>query len=132
MAICHSGDCPQADECRKKVKVSCECKTRRIDATCDQVRGGLLVAACDSVCAEKRAAAETVAAETARQQQLLQEEKDRQELLEYEKKFGPRKYKERKQQVIEEQTGYSLRILVVLSSALVVAAVGVALYMDLF
>lgn len=90
------------------------------------------MAACDSVCAEKRAAAETVAAETARQQQLLQEEKDRQELLEYEKKFGPRKYKERKQQVIEEQTGYSLRILVVLSSALVVAAVGVALYMDLF
>lgn len=113
--------------------MACECKTRRLDVTCDQVRGGLVtVVPCDAACAAKIAAAQAVADEAVRLQRLQKEEKDRQELLEYEKKFGPRKYKERKQQVIEENAGYSVPVLVGVSGALVVVAIAIALYMDFF
>lgn len=71
-----------------------------------------------------------MAEEIERKQRELEEEKNRLELLEYEKKFGKRKYKERKQSVVEESQGVGTPVLIGVSVLMVFVAIGVLFFFD--
>lgn len=51
---CHPGECPGADACRKKIKLSCPCGRVKKDTTCDIVRQGKTAISCDDECQEKK------------------------------------------------------------------------------
>lgn len=112
-----------------QVKVACECKTRKIDSLCDKVRSGYTLC-CDETCKAKRDQIRLAAEENDRKQRELEEEKNRLELLEYEKKFGKKKYKERKQYVVEEEAGWlNKKNLIILSICSIFVAIAVAIFL---
>lgn len=100
--VCHSGKCLNEELCRKKVKVYCDCKNRKIETSCDKIRAGFVLS-CDEACISRQNELKRIADEQERVKREQQEEKNRQELEEFEKKFGKKKHKERKQQIIEEK-----------------------------
>lgn len=117
MNICHPGACQGAENCRKKVKLMCACKTRKIDLTCDKIRAeNITLLECNGECEEKKRLIEEENQRKIQKQRLLEEEKNRKELEEYEKKFGPKKYKERKQRHVEEKSS-NLKMKILVSSA---------------
>lgn len=71
-----------------------------------------------------------MAEEIERKQRELEEEKNRLELLEYEKKFGKRKYKERKQSVVEESQGVRTPVLIGVSVLIVCLAIGTLFFFE--
>lgn len=71
-----------------------------------------------------------MAEEIERKQRELEEEKNRLELLEYEKKFGKRKYKERKQSVVEESQGVRTPVLIGVSVLMVCLAIGTLFFFE--
>lgn len=111
------------------MKVSCDCKTRKAETTCDRARAGFTVD-CDAACAAKKDQARLVAEEIERKQRELEAEKNRIELLEYEKKFGKRKYKERKQSVVEEHNGVGTPVLIGISVLMVCLAIGALFFFE--
>lgn len=100
-SVCHSGKCPNPDLCRKKVKIYCDCKNRKLDVTCDKIRSNFTLS-CDEVCGEKQKEAQKITDENDRLKREQELERNRQEIEEFEKKFGKKKYKERKRIVVEE------------------------------
>lgn len=101
VGICHSGKCPSPDSCRKKLKVYCDCKNRKVETTCDKIRAGFVLG-CDEACTERQKEAKKIADEASRAKLEQELEKNRQEVEEFEKKFGKKKYKERKRAVVEQ------------------------------
>ncbi|XP_037044387.1 NF-X1-type zinc finger protein NFXL1 [Bradysia coprophila] len=99
--VCHSGKCLNSEACKKKSKVYCECKTRKVDATCDKIRAGFQLT-CDDTCKVRREEMRLAAEEQDRKQKEIEDEKNRLEMLDFEKKFGKKKFKERKRSVVEE------------------------------
>lgn len=109
----------------------CSCKTRKADLTCDKVRAeNITILECNSECEEKRKQIEEENQRKILKQKQLEEEKNRKELEEYEKKFGPKKYKERKQRHVEEKKS-NLKLKVVVSAG-VFLIISVASYFILF
>ncbi len=82
-------------------KVYCECKTRKVDATCDKIRAGFQLS-CDDTCKIRQEEIRSAAEEQERKQKEIEDEKNRLEMLDFEKKFGKKKFKERKRTVVEE------------------------------
>lgn len=72
-----------------------------METTCDKIRSGFVLS-CDEACFEKQKEAQKIADEQTRIKREQEIEKNRQEVEEFEKKFGRKKYKERKQKVVEE------------------------------
>lgn len=68
------------------------------------------------------------AKEIERKQRAAEEEKNRLEMIEFEKKFGKKKYRERKRNVVEENEGYNWQILAAGLSALVMC-LGIGIYL---
>ncbi|XP_031617999.1 NF-X1-type zinc finger protein NFXL1 isoform X1 [Contarinia nasturtii] len=99
--VCHSGKCLNEESCRKKLKVYCECKNRKVETTCDKLRSGFILG-CDDTCRSRQEETKRVAEQQERIKRQQEEEKNRIELEEFEKKFGKKKYKERKAQIIED------------------------------
>lgn len=99
--ICHSGRCQNEESCRKKLKVYCDCKNRKIETTCDKIRSGFVLN-CDETCISRQEELKRITEQQERARREQEEEKNRLELEEFEKKFGKKKHKERKIQVIEE------------------------------
>lgn len=94
--------------CTKKVRTTCKCKTRKAETTCDQLRNGFQLV-CDNACALKAEQIRLMAEEAAQRQREVEEERNRLEMLEFEKKFGKRKPKERKQQVAKIESGMNVK-----------------------
>lgn len=131
MNICHPGECKGAENCRKKVKLMCSCKTRKLDLTCDKVRAeNITVLECNGECMEKKRLIEEENQRKILKQQQIEEEKNRRELEEYEKKFGPKKYKERKQRYVEEEKS-NVKMKVLISSTAFIA-LSIAIYFIFF
>lgn len=102
---CHSGICRNEELCRKKLKVYCECKNRKVETTCEKIRAGFRLI-CDDTCIARQNELKLIAEQQERIKRELEAEKNRQELEEFEKKFGKRKQKDRKPQIVED-TNYS-------------------------
>lgn len=102
-AICHSGACPNPNECKKKSKVQCQCGLRRVEVACDKLRDGFRLV-CDQTCQVKKKEQALVKEEQDRLKKEKEEEERRKEFEEYEAKFGQKKqYKQRKKVVIEQE-----------------------------
>lgn len=74
-----------------------------METSCDKIRAGFALI-CDDTCTEKQHLDKKAAEEANRAKMEQEKEKQRQELEEFEKKFGKKKYKERKKVVVEEKT----------------------------
>lgn len=102
---CHSGSCPNPEQCKKKVKVFCACKRIKKEFSCETVRNGKAEVPCDETCNEKKLANERVE-KSEKDKRLLEEKiKNEKELEKYEKLFhGKKKNKEKrtKEDVIEK------------------------------
>lgn len=90
------------ESCRKKLKVYCDCKNRKIDTSCDKIRAGFVLS-CDETCVNRQNELKRITEQQERVKREQEEEKNRIELEEFEKKFAKKKYKERKTQIIEEK-----------------------------
>ncbi|XP_076265116.1 NF-X1-type zinc finger protein NFXL1 [Rhynchophorus ferrugineus] len=98
---CHSGDCPNPELCKKKMKITCKCKRLKKEFQCEAIRKGLAVVECDDVCKQKqeeeRKKRDAEEAIKLKERQL----KEQKELEEYEKKYGGKK-RSKKRNVNEE------------------------------
>lgn len=81
---------------------------------------------CNELCAQKLEQQREAAEETLRKQREAEEEKNRLEMLDFEKKFGKKKYKERRQYVVEEDKSDFHKWAIGIS--LVVFSVSIAVY----
>lgn len=110
-ATCHSNECENPEECRKKTKVQCGCKLRKVEVTCDKVRSGFTLL-CDTSCQEKNQLVEQNKKEQERIKAKEEEEQRRKDIEEYAAKFGPKTTKQKKREtVIEEDNGNKKKIL---------------------
>lgn len=131
MSTCHAGECSEAESCKKKVRLVCKCKIRKIDSTCDKVKAeNLTTIACDEQCEAKKRLAEEEKQLELQRQAAIEAEKNRRELEEFEKKIGKKKYKERKQRVVEEKKDNTNVIIAIASVSVII--VGVVLYFTIF
>lgn len=83
------------------MKVYCVCKNRKVEITCDKVRAGFTLM-CDETCISRQNELKSIAEQQERLRKEREEEKNRRELVEFEKKFGKKKYKERKSHIVED------------------------------
>lgn len=77
--------------------------------SCDKIRSGFVLN-CDETCIHRQNELKHIAEEQERTKREQEEKKTRLELEEFEKKFGKKKYKERKIKVIEEKSNSQLYI----------------------
>lgn len=128
-AVCHSGPCPNPENCRKKVKIYCECKRIKIEVSCEKSRSKEAIVPCDDICKVMKAETERIKQEEAEKQRLIEEERNRIELEQFEKRFGKRKPRERKVVAQEIETNNNqLKLLIGSAIALVIAA-GITFYL---
>jgi NF-X1-type zinc finger protein NFXL1 len=107
------------------------CKTRKIELTCDKIRrDGLKIAPCNEECEEKRCLIEEENRKKIQRELEIEAEKNRKELEEYEKKFGPKKFKERKKRFVEdEQNNFGSKAAIL---AFIILSLGVILYLLIY
>lgn len=72
-----------------------------METSCDKIRAGFRLS-CDEACADKQLQEKKITDETNRAKLEQELEKNRQEVEEFEKKFGKKKYKERKKPIVAE------------------------------
>lgn len=105
-ANCHSGVCPDAEQCRKKVKLFCPCRRIKKDLSCESIRKNGAQISCDDLCKQKKdEEKETIEREIeAKKQEEL--ERNQRELEQFEKKFhGKKKNRERRRaEEVEERS----------------------------
>lgn len=113
-STCHSGDCPNPESCNKKVKITCECRTRKMEVNCNAARMKSKLLECDDNCEKAKHNRNQERNDKERLQREHEEAENQRALEEYEKKFGPKKYRERKRAQVEEtkETDYLLYALV--------------------
>ncbi|XP_055702161.1 NF-X1-type zinc finger protein NFXL1 [Phlebotomus papatasi] len=129
-STCHSGQCPDPESCKKKVKTTCKCKTKKIEVTCEKLRSGTFVLACDEQCSAKMAQKAKELEEKMAKQREEEAERNRQELEEFERKFGKKKPKERKRREIVDEKGTNWKLIA--GSAVMAIVIAVAVYIFLF
>ncbi|KAG5674339.1 hypothetical protein PVAND_004314 [Polypedilum vanderplanki] len=128
---CHYGECQGAENCKKKVKLLCSCKNRRVEFSCDKIRAeNITFANCNEDCDEKKRLLDEEKQKKLEKQRAIEEEKNRRELEEYEKKIGPKKYKERKQRVVEEKKS-NFKMIIGISTAIILI-IAILLYFMLY
>jgi len=122
---CHSGECPNSESCKKKVKVTCSCKRIKKEFSCETVRANMATVECDEVCLEKQAEEKKLKTLEKEQKKKEEELKNQKELEKYEKKFqGKKRTKERK--IVNQSEEQSLLqkywLIVVSGIVLIIAA----------
>lgn len=120
--VCHSGVCQNEESCRKKLKVYCECKNRKIETTCDKIRAGFTLI-CDETCVSRQNELKSIAEQQERERKEREEEKNRRELVEFEKKFGKKKYKERKSHMVKDTGNSHILKWCILAAAVAILAI---------
>lgn len=123
--MCHSGPCKNEESCRKKLKVYCDCKNRKIETSCDKIRSGFVLN-CDETCIHRQSELKRTIELQERIKREQEDEKNRIEREEFEKKFAKKKYKERKTQIIEEKNNSA--ILKWLGLAVAIATLAIFIY----
>ncbi|CAH1179658.1 unnamed protein product [Phaedon cochleariae] len=106
-ANCHLGECPNADLCKKKVKITCKCKRIRKEFSCESVRKKLAVVECDEICLKKKEEDRKIREAAEEQRRVEEELKNKKELEKYQKMFeGKKKQRDRRSMEDEEQIGF--------------------------
>lgn len=119
---CHSGICPNPDLCRKKIKTTCECKSRKIEISCEKLRFSDHIISCDKSCETKKREIKLAAEKIKESEKFLEDEKNRLELEMFEKKFGKKRYKEKRINVIDEKND-NKKIIWIAGSMIFISAV---------
>ncbi|XP_066250881.1 NF-X1-type zinc finger protein NFXL1 [Euwallacea similis] len=118
---CHSGDCPNPELCKKKMKVTCKCRRLKKEFQCETIRKGLAIVKCDEVCLQKQAEDKKkrdVEDEIRKKEEDLKNQK---ELEMYQKKFaGKKKNREKKIYADEDNGGFIGRYWVALISLFII------------
>ncbi|XP_021938982.1 NF-X1-type zinc finger protein NFXL1 isoform X3 [Zootermopsis nevadensis] len=104
--LCHPGDCPDPDMCRKKVKLTCPCRRLRKEFPCDVVRTGHAKVDCDDICRQKKEQEMKIKEQEKIKKQLEEERQNQKEVEKFLKKFQARK-KHRERHRFEEQDSSS-------------------------
>ncbi|KAJ8949734.1 hypothetical protein NQ318_005055 [Aromia moschata] len=104
---CHSGPCPNADLCKKKIKVTCKCKRIKKEFSCETVRKNLALVECDAVCFVRKEEEKRMKDAMNEQKKQEEEQKNKKELEKYQKMFEGKK-KNRVRRTNEEHEEASL------------------------
>lgn len=102
-AVCHSGKCPNPEQCKKKIKLYCQCKNLRQEVTCEKIRIENFQMRCNETCAAKKQELREAAKQKEAELKKQEEERNRIELEEFEKKYSKKKPRERKAVVVKNQ-----------------------------
>ncbi|XP_018334873.1 NF-X1-type zinc finger protein NFXL1 [Agrilus planipennis] len=133
-ANCHPGPCPNADLCKKKVKLSCVCKRIKKEFSCETVRNGGAKVDCDETCRQKMEEEKRFRDFENELIKRHQELKNLKELEKYEKKFQGRKKFSKRTRIseTEEQSAcVKYQGLVVVLSTFVAVFAAVLIYWSL-
>lgn len=124
-ANCHSGDCPNADKCKKKVKITCKCKRLKKDIPCDLARNKTATVECDDLCLQKKEEERKLHNAAKEEKQRLEELKNKKELEKYQKLFeGKKKQRERKHHDEQEEVHFIYKYkLAFISSILLIISI---------
>lgn len=96
-SFCHKGPCPGSANCKKKVRIYCKCKQRKIDFSCDILQSEKIISIpCDSTCEIKKQLEQEEIIKEKRRLEEIENVRNQKEIEMFEKKFGPKKFKERK------------------------------------
>ncbi|XP_076446589.1 NF-X1-type zinc finger protein NFXL1-like [Babylonia areolata] len=125
--MCHSGSCPDASTCDKKVYLRCACKRRKKEARCCDKRSGETIE-CDDVCTKLQAQKKQAEEEEAKKKAEEAARKQAADLEEFERHQKGRRKKPRKQreQVVEETFWQKHRKVVLVSLSVLILAVFMA------
>lgn len=109
------------------MRLYCECKTRKVEITCDKIRRDKIhEAQCDEHCELRKKTAESEKQLELERLSAIEEEKNQRELAEFAQKFGTKKkFKERKLRVFEEKKDYTNLKIAITSVFIVIIAVSV-------
>uniref|UniRef100_A0A1B6MK23 PHD-type domain-containing protein n=1 Tax=Graphocephala atropunctata TaxID=36148 RepID=A0A1B6MK23_9HEMI len=126
---CHPGLCPDADLCRRKVKVTCPCRRIKKDVQCVTVRAQQAVLQCDSVCKEKEEQEMQKRQQEVEEKKRQEEIRNKEELEKFQKKMaGRKKHRERRfHDDIKEKSFLSRYWLPLTASCLAVVAITVVI-----
>ncbi|XP_050511644.1 NF-X1-type zinc finger protein NFXL1 [Diabrotica virgifera virgifera] len=126
---CHPGPCPNADQCKKKVKVSCKCKRIKKEFSCETVRKNEAVVPCDEVCEAKKEENRKLRQAAEEQKRIEEEAKNKKELEKYQKMFeGKKKSKERRRYDDEVEDSFIKKYLYVILAVLFLVISGVVYF----
>lgn len=126
-ANCHSGECPNSDLCKKKVKVFCKCKRIKKEINCDTIRHGEVTVNCDSTCLEQRAKELEKKKRQDEEAKRIEDEKNKEEIEKYKKKFeGKKKYRDRRYSENTRDGSFLLKYYLPLSAASIVVVSAIA------
>ncbi|XP_059473634.1 NF-X1-type zinc finger protein NFXL1 [Neocloeon triangulifer] len=133
-ADCHSGECPNPESCKKRVKVFCPCKRLKKELQCCAVRDGSVSVSCDDTCKERLAKEKEEREREAERVRAEKERKEKEELEKFEKwQQGKKKSgrDKRRRQSEQEEPSWSQRYLkTVVASTL--AAIFIGFFINLF
>uniref|UniRef100_A0A336MJV8 CSON002769 protein n=1 Tax=Culicoides sonorensis TaxID=179676 RepID=A0A336MJV8_CULSO len=126
-SVCHEGNCPDPDSCKKKQKIYCKCQNRKIEISCDKIRSGFKLK-CDESCEAKKKSIVSQREEQEKRRKELEEIENRKELEKYEQKFGKKVYKERRKQIIEDKNERNLMKYLIPIAGVSIVVISVLLY----
>nr|CAH7743895.1 unnamed protein product [Callosobruchus chinensis] len=119
-ADCHPGSCPNAEQCKKKVKMTCKCKRIKKEFSCEFVRTKQAKVECHAICKEKKEEERLKREKIEQQKKLEEEEKNKKELEKYLKMFdGKKKGKVKEMQEEAKTTGFFGKYKVIISSCVI-------------
>ncbi|GFO45458.1 NF-x1-type Zinc finger protein nfxl1 [Plakobranchus ocellatus] len=128
-AVCHSGPCPNAGKCEKKIVLKCKCKRKKKEIICKNMNGPKDKLTCDENCKSNKKSTDD-----AKQKEAKEEERRKQEaeLEEFERmmkgpKRKPRKHRDEEVQEESACSKYKLHA-VFLGLGLATAAAGAFFY----
>ncbi|CAH1115827.1 unnamed protein product [Psylliodes chrysocephalus] len=117
---CHPGPCPNAEQCKKKVKVPCKCKRIRKEYSCETVRKNMAIVECDEICEVKKEETRKIREAAEEQKRKEEEIKNKKELEKYQKIFeGKKKNRERRRHEDEVEDGFIKKYWVILVAVFV-------------
>lgn len=106
------------------MKVSCECKARKAEVSCEKLRQATFILPCDETCKTKAVEREQSDEAKRKERAAAEEEQNRIEMEEFQRKYGTRKPKERKQRQMNVEEGRNWTKTISIAVALVIPIVG--------
>lgn len=128
MENCHVGVCPNPEQCKKKVKVLCGCKMRKAEVSCEKLRQGKFVLPCDDTCKVKAEEREKVEEAIRKDKAAAEEEQKRIEMEEFERKYGTKKPKERRQRQTSVEEGRNWSKVAMIAGGVLIPIIGALCY----
>ncbi|XP_071489644.1 NF-X1-type zinc finger protein NFXL1-like [Diadema antillarum] len=117
---CHSGPCSDPQSCTFKVAKRCQCKRRKKEFYCHEMRAGNASVECDDTCKQQKAARQQKEEEKARKEAEVENLKQQKDLDEYNRLMNKKKKTRKRREIVEEETfieKYGKKMLVVAGGA---------------